>query len=143
MFFPYTDVCSREDHPSEINMNRAFVNLLTDDVEKSAQFYEDLLGMTRAGDFGWFVVLTHPHMPTLELGVLDRHHATVPDGIPPAPGGAMLTFVVSDIVQIHARAGSMGADIVATPHDTPYGQRRLLVRDPTGTMVDVSSPIRD
>jgi len=44
-------------------MNRAFVNILTADVAATAQFYQDLLGMRRAGDFGWFVLLSHAEMP--------------------------------------------------------------------------------
>lgn len=40
-------------------MSRTFVNLLTEDVEKSAQFYETLLGLTRHADFGWVVIPAH------------------------------------------------------------------------------------
>lgn len=123
-------------------MNRAFVSLLTENVEKSARFYEELLGMTRHGDFGWFVILTHPDMPGHELGLLDRDHETVPDSVARAPGGTMLTFVVDDLAEVEARATRMAAEILEPPRDLPYGQRRLLLCDPGGMVVDVSSPIR-
>jgi len=32
-------------------------------------------------------------------------------------------------------------EIVEKPSDTSYGQRRLLLKDPNGVLVDVSSPI--
>lgn len=121
-------------------MNRAFTNLLVENVAASARFYEALLGMTRHGDFGWFVILTHPDMPGFELGLLDRTHGTVPAEIAAAPRGVVLTFVVDDVAAVHARAAEIGAEILQPPTDLPYGQRRLLLSDPDGTPVDVSSP---
>lgn len=121
-------------------MNRAFTSLLVGNVEASARFYESLLGMTRHGDFGWFVILTHPLMPGLEFGLLDRTHDTVPAELAAPPRGVVLTFVVEDVASVHARAEEMGAEILQPPTDLPYGQRRLLLRDPDGTPVDVSSP---
>ena len=122
-------------------MKRAFANILCQNVEETARFYETLLGLKRAGDFGWFVVLTHEDMPGFELGVLDRDHDTIPPGILPRPGGCILTFVVDDLTEIRARALAMGAEIVQGPTDLFYGQCRLMLRDPAGTAVDVSAPI--
>lgn len=122
-------------------MNRAFSNILTGDVSATAQFYEDLLGMTRTGDFGWFVLLSHDDMPGFELGILDRAHETLPDRVTTAPSGIVLTFVVTSVEEVHARALAMKAEIIEGPTDLPYGQRRLMLRDPAGTAVDVSSPI--
>jgi len=123
-------------------MNRAFTNILCSNVEETAQFYQDLLGLKRSGDFGWFVILSHDDMPGFELGVLQRDHETIPDGISSRPGGTILTFVVTDLEEIHARAAVMQALILQEPTDLPYGQRRMMLRDPAGTAVDVSSPIR-
>lgn len=122
-------------------MNRAFANILTADVSSTAQFYEELLGMTRAGDFGWFVILSHADMPGFELGVLDRNHETIPVGVPANPSGVVLTFVVDSIEQLQDRAAEMKAEIIDGPTDLSYGQRRLMLRDPAGTAVDVSAPI--
>lgn len=122
-------------------MKRAFTNILSSDIEVTAQFYQDLLGMTRTGDFGWFIVLSHDEMPEFELGVLDSNHDTVPTGLSSSPAGCILTFVVNDLEEVHARAVSMQAEIIQEPTDLPYGQRRLMLRDPAGSAVDVSSPI--
>lgn len=123
-------------------MNRAFVNILSRDVGQTVSFYESLLGMTRAHDFGWFVILTHPDLASLEFGVLDRAHETAPaDPAASTRGGVMVTFVVDDVEQCYARAKDLGSVIIAPPTDMPYGQRRMLLRDPDGTIVDVSAPV--
>ncbi|MEO1640331.1 MAG: VOC family protein [Pseudomonadota bacterium] len=123
-------------------MDRAFTNILTDDVEATARFYQDLLGMMRTGDFGWFVILSHPNLPGMELGILDQDHETVPLDVNVTAGGTILTFVVADVEAVFAKAKGMGATIIDGPSDLPYGQRRLLLRDRAGTVVDASAPIR-
>lgn len=123
-------------------MDRAFTNILTADVATTATFYEDLLGMTRRGDFGWFVILGHDGLAGFELGILDKDHETIPDRVPQNPAGMILTFVVDDLSVVHRKAREINAEILQDPTDLPYGQRRLLLRDPAGTTVDVSSPIR-
>lgn len=123
-------------------MKRAFTNVLTDDVEQTARFYEELLGMKRSGDFGWFVILTHDDMPRYEIGILDRDHETIPETIVKSPGGSILTFVVAELADVVERATAMRAEIIQEPTYLPYGQRRLMVRDPAGSAIDISSPIR-
>ncbi|MCU0829611.1 MAG: VOC family protein [Tabrizicola sp.] len=123
-------------------MNRAFTNILTDKVDGTAQFYQDLLGLRRAGDFGWFVLLADDDLPGFELGILDRDHETLPRQEAPQPAGVLLTFVVADVEAVHRQALAMAAAIIEAPRDMAYGQRRLLLRDPAGTLVDVSAPIR-
>jgi len=122
-------------------MKRAFTNILSDDVERTARFYEVLLDLKRAGDFGWFILLSDADMPGFELGVLDKDHDTIPNGVHLGPAGAILTFVVEDVEHALAKAQALNADIVEQPTDLPYGQRRMVLRDPDGTIVDVSSPI--
>lgn len=123
-------------------MNRAFTNILTKDVANTAQFYQDLLGMKRVGDFGWFVVLSHDDMPQFEIGILDQGHETIPEAVSTDPAGFIATFVVDDLEEVYSQAVAMEAEIIEEPNDLPYGQRRLLLRDPAGAVVDVSSPIK-
>ncbi|WP_171099694.1 VOC family protein [Ruegeria sp. HKCCD7255] len=123
-------------------MNRAFTNILTGNVEQTAEFYEDLLGLKRTGDFGWFVRLSHEDKPGFELGILNKDHDTIPEGVAKTHGGCIFTFVVSDLDVVVANAQAMQADIIQKPTDLPYGQRRLMLRDPNGTAVDISAPIR-
>ena len=81
-------------------------------------------------------------MPAFELGILDLFHETIPEGVVSRAGGDIITFVVSDLDAIATKARSMKAKIIQEPTDLPYGQRRLMLRDPDGLAVDISSPIR-
>ncbi|WP_305986868.1 VOC family protein [Roseibium sp. MMSF_3544] len=122
-------------------MQRCFTNILTTDVAATAAFYETLLGLTPKFSSDWFVNLADPQNPALELGILEQTNDIVPAGARNAPAGVMLTFVVDDCNAVHARALAENADIIEAPQDMPYGQRRMILRDPAGTFVDVSSLI--
>jgi len=81
-------------------------------------------------------------MPSFEMGILNKDHETIPAEQFSNPAGTILTFVVDEIEDVLARAVSMQAEIIQDPIDLPYGQRRLMLRDPAGYVVDISSPIR-
>ena len=67
----------------------------------------------------------------------------IPKGFQSNPQGFYVTFVVDNADEIFKMAESEGLEIVSEPTDTFYGQRRLLLKDPNGTLVDISSPIKD
>ncbi len=121
-------------------MQRAFVNILSDNVAQTAEFYENLLGMTRHFNSDWFIILTHPNINDLEYGILQKDHAIVPVASRSDAGGMIVTFVVEDCDRIYTKAKELGALIVSEPTDMPYGQRRMLLQDPDGVMIDVSAP---
>lgn len=121
-------------------MQRSFTNILCENVEASANFYEALLGMKRHFDSDWFIILTHENIGGLEFGLLDKNHKTVPEGISASPAGMIVTFVVDDCDQAYEKAMALQADIIEPPTDMFYGQRRMLLRDPEGTVLDISAP---
>ncbi|MBL6431401.1 MAG: hypothetical protein HPM95_10525 [Alphaproteobacteria bacterium] len=45
-----------------------------------------------------------------------------------------------DLAPVVKTAQSLDAEIVDGPTRMPYGQMRLLLRDPDGTVIDVSCP---
>lgn len=121
-------------------MQRAFVNILSRSVPNTARFYEALLGMTVHFTSDWFIILTHAEIEGLEYGILQHDHPTVPPEIRHQPAGVIVTFVVKDCDAAYRRAQDLGAEILQMPTDMPYGQRRLLLRDPDGTVLDISAP---
>ncbi len=121
-------------------MQRVFTNILCKNVAETAKFYENLLGMQRHFDSDWFVILTHPDVAGLEYGILQRDHESVPEGAQTTAGGVIVTFVVEDCDQVYSRAQEIGARIISKPTDMFYGQRRMLLNDPEGTVIDVSAP---
>ena len=122
-------------------MQRSFTNILTEEVTATAAFYETLLGLTAKFSSDWFVNLADPDNPALELGILKQTHEIVPARAQKATAGIILTFVVNDCDAVYQRAREMNANIVEAPREMPYGQRRMILRDPAGTFIDVSSLI--
>lgn len=122
-------------------MQRCFTNILSNSVDISATFYEAILGMKRHFDSDWFVILTHEDIAGLELGILQRENEIVPSSIREAPCGFIVTFVVSSCDTVFEQASRLNAHIIEPPRDMPYGQRRMLLRDPDGTVLDISSVI--
>ncbi len=82
-------------------------------------------------------------MKGLELGLLQHDHSIIPKTIRSMPTGVIITFVVEDSDVVHQKAMSMKTEIVEEPTDMPYGQRRLLVKDPEGTILDISAIIKN
>lgn len=122
-------------------MQRSFTNILTEEVSITAAFYEQLLGLKPQFSSDWFVNLAHPERPGLELGILKQTHETVPADAQQVPAGVIITFVVDDCEATYQRAQKMNVNIVEAPREMPYGQRRMILRDPAGTFIDVSSPV--
>jgi catechol 2,3-dioxygenase-like lactoylglutathione lyase family enzyme len=122
-------------------IRRHFTNVLADDLDRTARFYQDLLGLTRHYDSDWFVILTAAALPGMEFGILDRGHPVVPHEAAGPAGGALLTFVVDDVDAVFDTARRLGARIIAPPTDMDYGQRRLVLCDPDGTVLDISAPV--
>lgn len=122
-------------------MDRCFTSILSENVGRTADFYAQVLDMQRHFDSDWFVILTHPDIEGLEFGILKRDHDAVPQSIRNKPSGIIVTFVVTNCDEVFAKARARNAEILEPPTDMFYGQRRMLLCDPDGTIVDVSSPI--
>jgi hypothetical protein len=52
----------------------------------------------------------------------------------------VLSFVVDDVDAVHADAERRGLSVVAPPRNLFYGQRQLLLSDPNGALIDISTP---
>ena len=53
----------------------------------------------------------------------------------------IMTFQVEDAAAEHKRLQAAGAPIIYGPATEPWGQRRFMVRDPSGILVDVVEQI--
>ena len=120
-------------------MQRFFFNVLSDDVERAKAFYTGLLDMRIHFDSDWFVILKPAGETPFELGIIDRDHEITPAEATGSAQGVYPTFVVDDVEKVHEKAARMAVDIIEQPRDMFYGQRRMLVRDPDGMVLDISS----
>lgn len=119
---------------------RILTNICSDDLPASKTFYIDLLGFDVKYDSEWYVQLCLRSNPDIEYGIIQRHHELVPEAYRGAPTGMYVTFVVEEVDAVFARAEEMGLEIVQAPKNEFYGQRRFLVKDPNGCLLDICSP---
>lgn len=115
-------------------------NICSDNLVESKNFYTTLFDFNVDYDSDWFVHLISKDKK-LELGIIDRTHEIVPDSFQKNPQGFYLTFIVDNADDIFKIAKSENFEIVSEPVDTFYGQRRLLLKDPNETLIDISSLI--
>ncbi|MEM6361611.1 MAG: VOC family protein [Bacteroidota bacterium] len=121
-------------------LNRMMTNICSKNLDESKVFYTSLFDFSIDYDSDWFIHLISKDKQ-LELGIINATHEIVPKSTQTRPEGFYITFVVEKADAIFQIAKNEGFDIVSEPTDTFYGQRRLLLRDPNGVIVDVSSPI--
>ncbi|WP_299344359.1 VOC family protein [uncultured Maritalea sp.] len=122
------------------SVSRLFYTILAKDVTATAAFYCSILELKRHFDSDWFVILTPESGPLIELAILDEANPIVPKEMAKRATGGILTFVVQDVHQSHTAAMQLGANVVSVPTAMPYGQERMLVEDPNGQLIDISSP---
>jgi len=120
-------------------IQRSFVSVVSDDLAATRDFFVGLFGYRVEFYSDWFVHLQAPDDEQLELGILRRDQDLVPEAQRGAPTGAIPTIVVDDVDELHRRAVELGVEVREAPRDLFYGQRRMLVVDPNGWLVDVSS----
>ncbi|MBE9098631.1 VOC family protein [Vacuolonema iberomarrocanum] len=121
-------------------MQRLLINLCSDRLTESREFYVALLNLTVQYDSDWYIQLVSPNQANLVLGIIRRDHDLVPEPYQTAPTGMYLTFVVADVDAVYETACSMGLEILQPPRNEFYGQRRFLTVDPNGCLLDISSP---
>mgnify|MGYP000424140936 CR=1 FL=1 len=123
-------------------LNRILTNICSDNLSETKDFYTVLFDFKVDYDSDWFIHLISKEN-NLELGIILISHELVPADFQNKPQGFYITFVVESADEIFAIAEKEEYEIVSKPQDTFYGQRRLLLKDPSGTLVDASSPIKD
>jgi catechol 2,3-dioxygenase-like lactoylglutathione lyase family enzyme len=123
-----------------MSFSRILTNICADDLAASRDFYVQLLGFVVKYDSDWYVQLGAPGPLELEFGIIKRTHDLVPKSHQTAPTGMYVTFVVLDVDEVYKKAQEMGAQVVQEPRNEFYGQRRFLVLDPAGCLIDVCSP---
>jgi catechol 2,3-dioxygenase-like lactoylglutathione lyase family enzyme len=121
-------------------IERTMFNIAADDIGRVRDFYVALLSFEQIYESDWYIVLVPKEGPRFELGIIARSSEVTPLAATKAPGGGYLTFVVEEVLLAFEQAQAMNAEIIEPPTDMFYGQRRMVLRDPAGTIVDISSP---
>ncbi len=122
-----------------MKINRILTNLCSENLEESKEFYLNLFDFRVDYDSDWFVHLISEGRD-LEIGIMKSGHELIPSEFNGKPAGMYITLVVDDVNPVFEKAKGLGIQIIQEPTLTFYGQKRLLLKDPAGVLVDVSSP---
>lgn len=124
-------------------MSELRVTLTVQDFDEALAFYRDALGLAQIADWtseDGRVVVLEGGRATLEL--FDEAQAEFVDSIEAGrrvSGTVRLSFEVADSDATAARLVAAGAEQVAPPVTTPWGDRNARVRAPDGMQLTLFS----
>ncbi len=109
--------------------SRAVPNIKSDRPAETRAFFVDLLGFEVAMDLGWVVTVASPTNRSAQVTIIGNDD-------PAAPG---ISVEVADVDAVHDRAVEQGFEITYALRDEEWGVRRFMLREPSGTLVNVVS----
>jgi catechol 2,3-dioxygenase-like lactoylglutathione lyase family enzyme len=118
-----------------------FPTICSDDVPTTRDFYLELFGFEVVFRNEWYVQLQAPTKPFSQLGIVQRDHDSVPLPFQRQPAGVLVAIEVDDVDATHARAQAAGLEMPLDLRSEAWGQRHFMTVDPSGTLVDVITPI--
>lgn len=112
-----------------MTIDRAVPNIRSDRPAETRDFLVGLLGFEVAMDLGWIVTVASPTNPSAQVTIISNDD-------PAAPG---ISVGVEDVDAVHARAVELGLEIAYPLRNEEWGVRRFMLREPSGTIVNVVS----
>src|SRR5919109_4219829 len=112
-------------------IKRAVPNIRSDRPAETRDFFVDLLGFEVAMDLGWVTTVASPSNPSIQISIMGGDD-------PSAPG---ISVEVADVDAVHSKAVERGFEIAYALRDEDWGVRRFMLRDPSGTVINVLSHI--
>jgi uncharacterized glyoxalase superfamily protein PhnB len=112
-----------------MTVSRAVPNIRSERPAETRDFFVDLLGLDVVMDLGWVMTLASPANPSAQVQIMG-------DDDPSAPG---ISVQVADVDAVHAKAVELGLEIAYPLRDEDWGVRRFMLREPSGTTVNVLS----
>jgi catechol 2,3-dioxygenase-like lactoylglutathione lyase family enzyme len=109
--------------------SRAVPNIRASRPVETRDFFVDLLGFEVAMDIGWITTVASPANGSVQVNIIGNDD-------PSAPG---ISVGVDDVDAVHAKAQEQGLEIVYSLRDEEWGVRRFMLREPSGTVVNVVS----
>lgn len=118
-----------------------YPTICADDVAATRDFYVNLFGFRPLFDSGWYVQLEAPDGSRPQLGIVEREHPSVPASFRQHPAGVLIAIEVDDVDALYQRVLAAGPEIPLSLRSETFGQRHFMTLDPSGTLVDVITPI--
>ena len=122
-------------------MDLVSIRLITDDLDRVVQFYEQVTGVAAVRYTPMFAELIMPSC-TLAIG----HTQTTQlfgtgSASPPDNHSIIIEFRVEDVDREYERLKPLVDDWVQEPTTMPWGNRSILFRDPDGNLVNLFAPL--
>jgi catechol 2,3-dioxygenase-like lactoylglutathione lyase family enzyme len=112
-----------------VRITRAVPNIRSDRPAETRDFFVDLLGFEVTMDLGWVMTVVSPSNPSAQVTIVGNDDMA-------APG---ISVEVADVDALHAKAVEQGLEIAYPLRDEEWGVRRFMLREPSGTIVNVLS----
>jgi len=109
-------------------INRAVPNVKSDRPAATRDFFVEL-GFEVVMDLGWVITVASSANPSVQVNIIGNDD-------PSAPG---MSVEVADVEAVHAAAVERGLEIAYPLRDEDWGVRRFMLREPSGTTVNVLS----
>ncbi|MEU0561689.1 VOC family protein [Dactylosporangium sp. NPDC006015] len=104
-------------------------NIRSDRFDESRAFYTTVVGLQEQAGLDWILFFgTDRREVQLSVMSLDVKAGVHPD----------ISIEVDDVDAVFSRAVEAGAEIVYPLTDEEWGLRRFFVRDPSGTVINVT-----
>ena len=124
-------------------MDLVSVRMITDDLERVVQFYEQVTGVPATRHTPVFAELVLPSC-TLAIGHTQTTQLFGGDSARPADNHTVIIeFMVSDVDGEYERLKPMVSEWVQPPTTMPWGNRSILFRDPDGNLVNFFTPVTE
>jgi uncharacterized glyoxalase superfamily protein PhnB len=112
-----------------VTISRAVPNIRAERPSDTRDFFVELLGFDVAMDLGWVVTLASSANPSAQVTIIANDDMS-------APG---ISVEVADVDAVHAKAVEQGLEIAYPIRDEDWGVRRFMLREPSGTVINVLS----
>ena len=112
-----------------MTVKRIKPNIQSDRFDESRAFYRDVVGLKEQPGLDWILFFgTDQREVQLSVMSLDIKAGVHPD----------ISIEVDDVDAVFGRAVEAGAEVVYPLTDEDWGLRRFFVRDPNGTVINVT-----
>jgi catechol 2,3-dioxygenase-like lactoylglutathione lyase family enzyme len=119
------------------------IRMITDDLERVVQFYEQVTGVAAVRSTPVFAELIMPSA-TLAIGHTQTTQLFGTDSARPADNHTVIIeFRVEDVDSEYERLKPLVNDWVQEPTTMPWGNRSILFRDPDGNLVNLFTPVTE
>lgn len=124
-------------------MDFASIRIITDDLDRLVEFYEQVTGATAERPAPVFAEVVLPsatlaigHSQTVSLFGADSARAADNHTV-------IIEFRVDDVDAEFARLKPLVDDWVQEPTTMPWGNRSILFRDPDGNLINLFTPVSE